>query len=141
MKTHYSWGLRTYVCSSILATVVIAALDPGSQHRGIMDEDGHGGVIAISLLALVTLLGLVDVLINDLMPHRFSLRCTHRHRHVIFMVLAIGQVAMALVEARGDEMRPVMIRYLLDAFMALLVACMGVYGHYWETKRKDEVIQ
>ncbi len=137
MKTHLSWMTRFYVSGSVLVTASIAMLDPWSQHRGIMDQDGTGGVIAIGLLALTAICGLVDVLINDWLPPRFSLSCTHRHRHIVFMVMAIGQVALAFVEARGHDIRPVMARYLLDALVASLVAIMGVYSHYWDTRRKD----
>lgn len=137
MKTHFSWLTRFYVSGSVLVTAGIAMLDPGSQHRGIMDQDGYGGAVAIGLLAFTALAGLFDVLINDWLPPRYSLRCTHRHRHLVFMAMAIGQVALAFVEARSDDIRPVMARYLLDACVASLVACLGVYSHYWRTRRED----
>jgi hypothetical protein len=139
MKTHFSWMVRFYVSGSCLVTAGIAMLDPWSQHREIMAQDGLGGLAAFTMLAAVAVLGLVDVLVNDWLPERFSVRWTHRHRHVVFMGLALSQCAMAFVEVRAEEVRPVVARYLLDAFVALLVACTGVYCHYWENQDAREV--
>lgn len=130
MRTHYSWLVRFYVSASVAVTAFVAGWDPTSQHRRVMLEDGHGGAVAIFLLAAFALAALVDLLINDLLPERFSLRCTHRHRHVVFMLMAIGQVGLLFALAAQRELRPSAARYLLDALVAIVVAVAGVRDHY-----------
>lgn len=138
MQTHFSWMARAYVAGSVLVTATIAALDPLSQHRSVMTEDGAGGLLAVGMLACTALVALIDVFLNDLLPPRYSLRCAHLHRHIVFMVLAIGQVALAFVEARDGFARPVVLRYLFDALAAASIACVGVYQHYRQAKRGGE---
>lgn len=129
MKTHFSAALRFYVSASVAVTAAIAGWDPYSQHRFAMAEDGYGGLIAMSLLGLIALAGIVDVLINDVLPDRYSMRCTHRHRHVVFMLLAIGQVALVLALVKSGDLKPSASRYVLDAFMAAWIAVIGVLDH------------
>ena len=129
MRTHLSAALRFYVSGSVGVTAAIAGWDPYSQHRFAMSEDGFGGLIAISLLAFIAALGILDVFINDVLPERFSLVCTHRHRHVVFMMLAIGQIALILALVKADDLRPAAARYLLDAVMSAWIAVLGVLAH------------
>lgn len=129
MMTHASAVLRAYVSCHVLKTAFVAAADPTSQHAFAMQEDGVGGALAIGLMAAFALAGLVDVVINDWLPDRYSIRCTHRHRHVVFMLIAISQVALVLALARADELKPSVSTYMLDAAFAVLIAVQGVFDH------------
>ncbi|RYF54975.1 MAG: hypothetical protein EOO27_22300 [Comamonadaceae bacterium] len=130
MKTHFSAALRFYVCASVGCTAAIAGWDPYSQHRFAMSEDGFGGLIAICLLGVLALLGILDVFINDILPERYSLRWTHRHRHVVFMLLAIGQIALILALVKINGLRPSAGRYAIDAAMSTWIAVVGVMHHF-----------
>lgn len=129
MMTRFSAALRVYLSGSILVTSFVAAADPFSQHAFAMSEDGFGGVLAIGLMAALAIAGLLDAVINDFLPDRYSIQCTHRHRHVVFMLIAIGQVAIVLALVRADEVRPAISVYLWDAAFAVWVAVQGVIGH------------
>lgn len=129
MKTHFSAALRFYVSASVAVTAAIAGWDPYSQHRFAMAEDGYGGLVAMTLLATIALAGMVDVVINDVLPERYSLPWTHRHRHVVFMALAVGQVALIYALIRAGDLKPSAGRYLLDALMATGIAVQGVIDH------------
>lgn len=129
MMSHFSAVLRMYVSSSILVTAYVAAADPSSQHAFAMQEDGMGGYLGIGLMTIFALAGLLDALINDVLPERYSIQCTHRHRHVVFMLSAIGQVALVLALAKVDELKPSAARYMLDAGFATWIAISGVLSH------------
>lgn len=131
MKTTYSWIARLYVSASVLVTGLIAAFDPDSQHRDVLMSSGDlPGSLALILLIAVALAGIADVAINDWLPARFGLPWTHRHRHVVYMVLAVGQVGLVFALVRGGDIRPVISRYALDAVMAVLIAAYGIWNHY-----------
>jgi hypothetical protein len=131
MKTTYSWIARFYVSASVLVTGLIAAFDPDSQHREVLMSSGDlVGVLAMTMLIAVALAGIVDVAINDWMPARFDLPWTHRHRHVVYMVLAVGQVGLVYALVRGGDIKPVIARYALDAAVAVLIAGYGIWDHY-----------
>lgn len=129
MMTHFSAALRMYVSGSILVTAYVAAADPSSQHAFAMAEDGVGGYMGIGMMTILALAGLFDALINDILPERYSINCTHRHRHVVFMLSAIGQVALVFALAQADELRPSAARYLLDATFAVWISVSGVLAH------------
>ena len=129
MRTHFSAALRFYVSASVGVNAAIAGWDPYSQHRFAMSEDGYGGLIAMTALALLALAGMADVLINDVLPERYSLQCTHRHRHVVFMLIAIGMVALILALVMLRDIKPVAARYLVDAIAATWIAVRGVLDH------------
>lgn len=95
-----------------------------------VSEDGFGGLIGITLLGVLALAGIVDVVVNDILPSRYSLKVAHRYRHVVFMLIAIGQVALVLALARAMDLKPSVGRYILDASMAAWLACIGVYDHF-----------
>lgn len=130
MKSTYSWIARFYVSGSILITALMALFDPSAWHRGSMVAQGWGGYAAMALLGAVAVFGILDVLINDWLPKRFSLVCTHRHRHVVYMLMSMGQTILVLVAAQAGDIRPGMARYVLDAVVSVMVAGYGVIDHY-----------
>lgn len=131
MKATYSWIARLYVSASVLVTGLIAAFDPESQHREVLMSSGElAGSLALIMLIGVALAGIVDVAINDWLPARFDLPWTHRHRHVVYMLLAVGQVGLVFALVHGGDIRPVITRYALDALMAVLIAGYGIWDHY-----------
>jgi hypothetical protein len=136
MKTHYSWMIRSYLSCSVAATAVIALVDPTSQHR-LAIEGGdpilsYGAVIAMVGLLLVAALSLIDVVINDLLPERFSIGVTHRYRHILFMLMSISQAALAWMMIHGlPEPEWALLRYAVDGIAAAGVAVWGVRDHYF----------
>ncbi len=137
MQTHYSWMTRLYLSASVVVTAVIALADPTSQHRQAI-EGGNafitgGGIASMVGLLLVALAGIADVVINDLLPSRFSITCTHRHRHVLFMLMAIGQASMMWMLVHGaGEVEWVLARYVVDALAGVAIATWGVRDHYFK---------
>ncbi len=129
MRTTYSWIARFYVSGSVLVTTLIALLDERSASAEVLQIGTGPGFLAATMLAAVAIAGLLDVFINDWLPARFSLRCTHRHRHVVFMLMGIGQVGLIYVMARRGHLEIVTARYALDAVVAVFVAAYGVHEH------------
>lgn len=141
MRTRFSRALRAYVSLSVGVTAAVAMLDPTSQHRRAFEGDLAAltvpAVIGMVALLLVATAGVLDVVINDLLPERFTITSTHRHRHVVFMVMAIGQVALMWQVARANpgDWPPVLARYALDAAFAVGIAVCGVRDHYFRRVR------
>lgn len=138
MQTHYSWMTRLYVSCSVAVTASIAILDPGSQHRAAFEGNASfltfAAIVGMVFLLLIAVAGIADVVINDFLPERYTIGCTHKHRHVVFMLMAGGQVALMWMVSRAGEpgdFPPVLARYALDAAAAVAVAVWGVRDHYF----------
>jgi hypothetical protein len=136
MQTHFSRALRAYVSLSVGVTAAVAIFDPTSQHREAFEGAAHyltaPSMIGMGFLFAVACAGFLDVIINDLLPDEYTIDSTHRHRHVVFMLMAVGQVALMWQVARLDpgEWPPVLLRYTLDAIFAVGIAVFGVWQHY-----------
>jgi hypothetical protein len=128
--TNRSWIARAMVSGSPLVTILIAVADPGSQHAGaLLRTSNTFGVFAASGMAAVSVLGLVDVLVNDRLPGS-RVRWLHRNRHLLFMCIAGSQMGLLLsLYTAFEEWRWVMAKYLWDAAWAVAVAVYGVVDH------------
>ena len=67
---------------------LIAWLVPTSLIARLIADGGVYGHNVLLLLTVTVVVGLLDVLINDLLPERMRLECTRRRRHGIFHILA-----------------------------------------------------
>ena len=81
--------LGTFVQASLTAKLIIAT--------------GAYGTVTLLAFSVCVILALLDVLINDFMPERFSLRWVKQHRHLIYLTLAGLYIAQAFV-ALGDRL-------------------------------------
>jgi MFS family permease len=122
--------VRLYASCSILVTVGIAAADRHSRHFEAMQTDGAQGYVAMIVLGTLALFGVLDVVINDWFPDRIRWRFPHKHRHLIYMLMAMGMVGMTLAVAQMGAIAPFIARYLLDAFFSVYIAIKGVQSHY-----------
>ena len=129
--TNRSWIARAMVSGSPLVTILIAVADPGSQHAGALLGTSNGfGVFAASGMAAVSVLGLVDVLVNDRPQAGPGVRWLHQHRHLLFMCIAASQMGLLFsLYTAFEEWRWVMAKYLWDAAWAVAVAVYGVVDH------------
>lgn len=121
---------RFYASASVFVTVAIAAADPYSRHAEAMHSDGASGWVAMTLLGGLAVCGMLDVLINDWFPDSFRWPFPHKHRHMIYMFIAIGMIALTLSVAQANDLGPFIIRYLLDATVSVYIAVRGVQYHY-----------
>jgi len=121
----FYWLTRLYVCASVMVTVMVALFDPSSQHHQSMLSDGVGGKFAIITLGAVAFVGLFDVIWSDLRKSN-RLSIIKRHRYLLFLLMAMGQASLILVNVRYGIIEPLIARYSLDALMATLVAWYSI---------------
>lgn len=78
---------------------------------------GAGDIVSVVVLVAMTIfsgLGLVDILINDLLPARWAIPCVQRNRHLGYLLL--GAMLLMQVFAILDDIPPgggVLIAYHL----------------------------
>lgn len=112
--------LRAYLMVHTLATCGF----------GIFGSAGLAGLVRVSAtaefviwcLALAALAGLADVIYNDFMRGRFSAPVVRRNRHFGYMLIALMNVAMVLTMIRENMFSLAVVRYLIDASGAALIA-------------------
>jgi len=88
------WAFRMALLAAALAECVIALFRPSSPNYWVIRHSGNSGVMLMSAALACTVALLLDLLVNDLLPPRFKLRCALRWRHALLLAMAFAQLAM-----------------------------------------------
>ena len=88
------WAFRMALLADALAECVIALFRPSSPNYWVIRHGGPSGVMLMSAALACTVALLLDLLVNDLLPPRFKLRCALRWRHALLLAMAFAQLAM-----------------------------------------------
>lgn len=114
--------LRAYLC---LRTLVVAAVSLGvadSLNGQFIDAAGQAGYAIVLLQVTCALTGLLDIVINDLLPARYHMTWARNYRHIGYIALAIADCAYLLVMAKQGTFTLLALSYALDAAFAVVVA-------------------
>lgn len=83
------WLGRMYVVLSVLTNMGFIYFEEQSLGHRVLVKLEPAGWVVLHIIAGLALLGLADVIVNDILPKRFSLRFTARWRHMIYMALSL----------------------------------------------------
>lgn len=124
------WFTRHYIGLSTLATFAIALLSPDSLNGRAVDAAGPVGWWVVAILAVVSFIALMEAFFTTFM-------CGDRmwwfreHRHVGFMLIAIGQLCLAyLVVEYSSTSSVLVIRFSVDAFAATFIAFLDMFARH-----------
>lgn len=87
---------RAFALLSAAITSYLGWLSPSSLTGRILSMGGEIGVLALVLLSLAAAVGLLDILINDMMPPRFTLRIVAQHRHSGYNLIGLLYLVQAV---------------------------------------------
>lgn len=122
------WALRLFVGVSTLVTFYLATMAESSLNYRALVAAGPLGFWVAGVFAVLSLVVIADVIVNDLLPQRVHLRWAIRRRWWLFMLLAVGQLGMGMVVVRYDDDAPhLLARLLADATFAAVTAWLDVF--------------
>ncbi|CAN5857208.1 hypothetical protein BH11PSE13_BH11PSE13_12060 [soil metagenome] len=126
------WITRLYVALSTVMSIIVSWLEPGALTHRLIDRSGEQGWVMVGLLAVVCGFAIVDVVVNELLPEKFKLPTAKKHRHLIYMALAMGIFCMSYVfiVGEGGWFRPLVLPFWLDGFVAAAVAFLDLYQRH-----------
>ncbi len=93
---------RCAILATSMTTAGLANFVPTSLTSKLIASSGHYGIITLILFSSAVLLGLLDAIINDLMPDVFSFVWLKRHRHLIYFSLSGLYFAQGFVAVGGS---------------------------------------
>lgn len=126
MRTGRKWLARLIVASDLLVWCVILITEPTSLVNRTINQAGMSGQIAVFGLILIGCMAVVDVIVNDLMPPHFLLRCAIRHRHTVYMLICLGCLSMVFVTVKSYGFSVVLLHYGFLAVAALAIALLDI---------------
>jgi hypothetical protein len=92
------------------------------------------GMAAALLMMVCGVLGLVDLVVNDLMPDRFVIKYALRDRHLVNMVLSLCYCMLMFVAARYSFPIALLPYYGLSAVFIPLAAFADVHKRFNKKK-------
>jgi hypothetical protein len=124
------WLTRHYVAASTLITFCISVLAPDSLNARAISAAGPLGWYIVVVLGVVSLASLLEALITAFVP-RLTCDWLRRQRHLIFMVIALGQLCLAYaVLAYAPQNWVLILRFSLDATVATLLAFLDLFARH-----------
>jgi MFS family permease len=109
------WSLRLYFCCDIVATTIITTWAVESLNRQAFTAlPGNVGWLAVVALAALGLLGLVDTIVNDLLPDRFRFPFGRRHRWMLFVGMALIVAMFIYVNLHDQSLLTLLLRHCLN---------------------------
>lgn len=123
LKASVKYGVaKLYVCLSSCLTLYQLWQVPS----------GYGAQLIMLLMGVAVGAGLVDAVVNDLMPYQYFSRRAQKYRYVIFIALAGTQMPLLYNDVIAHEVDFDTFRYAIDASVAVLVAILGLWSrHRW----------
>lgn len=122
------WLTRLFLSSSLLLTAIVIYLLPDAPVMLTLRATKHGLTI-LGFLAGLALLGVVDVILNDMAP-RCRIQLTRDHRHWIYNGQALAILALAFVLVRGMGWTPILLALVDKLVFALLVAPLDLFARH-----------
>ena len=121
--------LRIYVAFSILFSTLAFTFEPLTR-AGISNIATQTPDIWLwSAIALCSL-AVLDIIINDLAPDKYSLELTYNYRHLIYMFLGVlsFSISIAVAKTYGGSFQ--LCRLWLDGGIAVVVAFLDILGRH-----------
>lgn len=123
------WLVRLYLALSVVIFTGTALYQPDTQiYRMISLSGGQFFVFALMLLSLIAML---DAVVNDMFPDRYRLKWAMRHRHVIYMMIALGTFSMAyILWSLSGRPNGAALHLILSSAMATTIAFLDVFARH-----------
>ena len=127
------WFARLYVSLSIFLTTATVLFgrsgEPPNAWHEHMDPTSAGFVWLLMLLSVVTV---VDVAINDMMPGRYCFNRAKNNRHLLFIAMAIVETAVLTISVGSGSFQVYHLRLALQIAGASALACFDLVArHSW----------
>lgn len=113
--------LRTYLCFRTLI-VVVSLFVGGSLNGKLVEQSGEAGFAVLFAQAALAIIGLLDIIINDVLPDRFRIPTARFCRHYVYIGLALCNSAFLLVMAKNDTLTLLALSYVVDGIAAVWIA-------------------
>lgn len=130
MKLFSGVALRLYVVMISLFSAFVGFVEPRSLMYIIADNGGLAGEILLWAFAVIGVFGIVDVIINDVLPDDYVLKPGLRWRHIIYMSLSIAYALELFIGYRYAEVWATFPIFIVHAVFAAVAAFVDVLHRF-----------
>jgi hypothetical protein len=130
MNGNGKWLARLLVAGNAILACLLILQEPSSLLNQTVDRAGLPGHISVSALVVLGFLAVVDVVINDLLPPKYELRCALQYRHTVYMLIALGCLSLIFVIVKSHGPSSSMVHYGMVAVAAMVLAVYDLRDRY-----------
>lgn len=94
---------RIFLCLVIFLIIAFSVAPSAQQQLGAFPLVGWFAYLSRGTLGVLTLVALLDTLVNDLLPPKYSVSIKLQHRQLIWMFLGCTLVGLAYVSFRVNR--------------------------------------
>lgn len=129
-------GFRLFTGLSTLLTAALSLNQPNLAFPGVANLSD----INVVLLALVvaSLVALVDVIVNDLLPARFSFHLAAHWRDWLYLLIALLYGILIYITARADAVMAHSLHLALNGLSCMWIATMDVIYRYVRPRKAEK---
>jgi hypothetical protein len=121
-----TWLARLYLAASCIAAMAVTWLEPQVTSHLVFERSGPVAWLFALLVALLSLVIILDAIGNDLLAGPRWLRVLRTYRSAVLIGLALCLTALAFVHATDHAHVPI-ARYVLHAVMAAGTAFFDLF--------------
>lgn len=123
-------GHRLTVAWLSLSVFLVTFLEPDSLRGQIVKDSGIIGTAVAASLAIIAVITLVDVVVNDVLSERYTLQVTQTARMHLYMVQAVLNMAVVGTAVMAGIFSWVLCTYLVLALASVWIAVFDVWHRY-----------
>ena len=113
-----------------LSLSAITFLEPDSVRWHIINDSGISGGVVKYALAVIAVITLIDVLVNDMLSDRYSLQITQTARMYLYMTQAILNMAVIGAAAKAGAYSWVLTSYAVLSLASVWIAVFDVWHRH-----------
>lgn len=122
------WFSRLFLAGSVVISGLISLFSTRSINHQLLAESGWMGFAGSWCMVVIAAIIVLDVIVNDIMPARFHLVSTKRHRAMLFMGLALGEASLLFISVKGGDVDPLHLRYLWQIVGSVFLAWLDMFA-------------
>ena len=123
------WLCRLFLALLVMLSCITVLTEPQSLIAITLAASGPAGRLVVMLLLAFSMIALLDVFINDLLPEKWAVHWTRNIRHLIYLGMALILTALAGVVSVYNPFTPLLpLTYLLYAAFAAATAYLDLFA-------------
>lgn len=139
---------RIFMAVLILTVTLVGFYEPESLTYRMIQAGGFWAFICSIALIVLSTMAIIDVVINDILPHNYTWPCGIKWRQGLWIVIGITYAGLAFAVSKSQIGGYVIAVYLLYAFRCIAMSFIDLYNdhlanleHIKGVRRGDSSVQ
>lgn len=130
-------GHRLTVSFVSLSVVLLTWMEPSSLRFRVVEQSGQVGWVFTFVMAVMAVVAILDVLVNDLLPERYKLPMVMEGRMYAYMLQAAMNISLVAAITHWHTWAWTAAVHLVLAGSSIWIAVMDTYYRFIEPRQRS----